>query len=235
MFDEKRSNIKVDQITLPGKMLANHYTTVEGRKAEVGEMPPAIEKILSKNWNIVILQDAPVPLLIPEERICYETAVVKFDSLIKSKNGKTLLFQNYTLSNTPVRFCHPSEAVELMMEGLVDTTLLGIKEFCCSDSFQNSTQEFLALEKEVKNMANNIHAQIAPIGYTFEVCKKKYPEINLYSTGNHPSKEGSYLISCVFYKSITGEKTSSLKYTANINYATAKKIRALVDSINFEK
>ena len=119
-----------------------------------GETSATVEKIVSKKWDIVILQEATVCLLIPEESAYwYEPAVLKLDSVIKSKKAHTLLYQNYSLSDCPTRYCAPSQAIEFMMAGLSDKKIHFDKKSCCSDSFQTSDREFIAIAKETKHIA----------------------------------------------------------------------------------
>ena len=79
-------------------------------------------------------------------------------------------------------------------------------------------------------MSKKINADIAEVGFAFELCAKNHPEINLYQEDSvHPSKEGSYLIACVFYKYITRKNVADVRYNADINSEEAEKIRKLVN------
>lgn len=48
-------------------------------------------------------------------------------------------------------------------------------------------------------------AKLVPAGLSFPVCRDRYPKINLYADDlAHHSKEGAYLMACVWFYSMTG-------------------------------
>ncbi len=54
-------------------------------------------------------------------------------------------------------------------------------------------------------LADETGAAVAPVGEAFRVALATHPEIELFSAdGSHPSLEGTYLASCVFYHVLTG-------------------------------
>ena len=222
MCDNAKEQVNIEQVTVDGYNLIYYYTYKQDSENT------AIEKILSKDWDIVVLQDAPVPLLIPEERkYWYEPAIIKFDSIIKSKHARTFLFQNYSLDNLPFKYCHPSFVVERTARRFDSN--ISIKTGCCSDSFVNSQHEFDTLEAVTKNIANKIHATTVKVGYAFELYKKKFPATSLYTVGNHPTPIGSYLIACMFYISITGKKANTIKYYSSLTEDTCMQIQSVAD------
>ena len=240
MIDEKKITIKIDQITPGGYSLVAHAkfkNLPNGDCVRVpnGETAPTVEKILSEKWDMVVLQEATTSILIPEDLKYYTLPAMKYlDSVIKIKHSKTLLYQNFTHQMFPVTYSTHTGADSFIFKLLSFDPNQNMDiptDSIFSPHFQNSTQEFETLEKEYNNIAMLIHADIADVGYYFELCKKKYPTIPLYFSMDdyHPSKEGSYLIACVFFKNITKEKLRDIKFYGDIDKKTAKILRNLVD------
>jgi hypothetical protein len=60
------------------------------------------------------------------------------------------------------------------------------------------------LKSVAQNIASSCGGTVVYAGEAFEVCRKRHPEINLYSDDRHPSQAGTYLAACVFYANIFG-------------------------------
>ncbi len=251
MLNETKKNINIDKVAFGGSTLTIHATYIgtDGsnevfRRADEFETPSTVKKILSRNWDIVVLQENSASLVVPGIRM-YSTkyALVWLDSIIKSKNGKTLLFQPYAGQYDPkIKRSHKTCLT-------IDSFGYILKEFAfypneniyirqrdtifCSDSFISSKQEFKEIELQCDKLAKGIDANVVKIGLAFEECKSIYPKINLYLNkhDDHPSEQGVYLIACMFYKALTHEKISNIKYSANLNKTEAKQIRLLVDNM----
>jgi hypothetical protein len=235
MVKDRKLPIRIASLTPGGWSLADQATKLKSDKNPIRASPStATEKILSTKPDIVVLQEAPVQMLIPEKlRYCTGPALKFMDSVIKSVNARTILYQNFALNDYPQKYCVPNGPGNVLFRAMAfdprqHFELTGTS--CCSDSFQNRQQEFDVLKSECNRLAEGVHATVAEVGAYFELCRKTYPEIELYVSGdNHPSPDGSYLIACVFFKCITREKLSDLHYSADIASGTAKKLRALVD------
>jgi hypothetical protein len=212
IFNEKKIKINVHQSTLPGVSLADHLVN-----------PQTLKKIEGQNWDVVILQEGTVRILIPEARkYKFERSVFKFDSIIKLKGGKTILYQSYPISIYPEKYCYPS---------LLISNTIPEREYC-SDELKDSDQEFRIIEDAFNKLSKQIDCDIAQVGLFFEICKRKYPELALFESveDTHPSALGSYLIACVFFKELTGEKASKISYSAGLNELDVEKVREVVDS-----
>jgi hypothetical protein len=48
-------------------------------------------------------------------------------------------------------------------------------------------------------LAAGTGATMVPAGEAFDLCRRRHPEINLYSDDRHPNQLGTYLTACVFY------------------------------------
>ena len=240
MFNENHIKIRVQQSTFSGARLSEHlYKKIDGgssRDLALHEMPTTVSKIISQNWDIVILQETPVNILIPEQvKYNYEPSLVKFDSIIKSRKGKTLLYQTYSLQVHPVRYSHPGMMLIYDVENSNELLKILTKETYYSDSFITSTQELDTIKLVYISAAKKVNAEIAPVGEAFELCRKKYPELDLFDDNhNHPSLIGAYLIASVFYRSITGKHTATINYTANMDKSIIDKLLSIGDSISWK-
>lgn len=66
----------------------------------------------------------------------------------------------------------------------------------------------------------------APAADAFVICTQKYPDIDLYADDNsHHSKEGSYLIACVWLQTYLGIDPRGNSYTAQLPEETAKALQ----------
>ena len=235
MINERKINMKIDNITPGGFSLANHIKTNGSIHFSMTSMKIGTttkEKILSEHWDIVVLQEATLVCLIPEEReYSSEPAIKILDQTIKDAKAKTVLFQLYTCQEYPVKYCHSQATVSI--DCLIPIPHGNLKNYYCSDSFRSSSDEFHVIETFYNKIGKKIGADIVKIGYGFELCKKKYPEITLYESksNDHPSKEGAYLIACMFLKYFTKTDIEKIKYSGSLNVSEARKLRKLSNQI----
>ncbi len=254
MFDELGQKITVDQLTPSGWDLVHHAVFQSDTFGNITRLPKkvlskTVKKILSKKWDVVVLQEATLNMLIPEIRVTSsQPAILYLDSIIKYNASRTVLYQGYAgNTNYPLKYCHPAMAGsdfeenglhEQIWNSINDTAAYNklIKLFFCSDSFQNSSQEFLSIKCVYDRAANFINAETVPVGFAFELCKIKYPEIPLYQNinDNHPSKQGSYLIACLFYRYIAHKSIMNIRFSSDIDIVEAEKLRKLSNLITFQ-
>lgn len=84
----------------------------------------------------------------------------------------------------------------------------------------NQSYEILARENNIRKSDN---------GNKFFEILTKYPEIELYDDDSHPSKYGSFLNACIFYKMLTNKKATDLIYTEEIEPEKAKLLKYIAD------
>jgi len=226
MFEKSNLNISVYQATKNGFSLFHHYQIITG----MGTGETAICKShdrkdtvvvrLSKNekWDFVILQDAVVPLLIPEERnIVVENHVRKLNDLIKNLGGKTILFQPFTISNKyPIQYCYSATSAKgtCCNDGI-----------CCSDSLQNVEQEFEVISTATTKIAQKLDLKTALIGLAFKKVQQQFPEILLFDDQEfHPSKFGAFLMASIYYQTITEKSPNELQYFGEIDKISANNL-----------
>ena len=119
MINEKNINVKIKQSTFPGYRLFNHFSKnmniTLGSEYETrysDDTTETIKKILSQNWDVVILQDAlPLCIDIVKQNL-FRPYLSKFDSIIKMKHGKTALFEIYIEKiKYPTTHCYPADFI----------------------------------------------------------------------------------------------------------------------------
>ncbi len=234
MFEEQNDNYVVDQRTPPGESLAGHVSHVSigtdvTRRANPGETPTTIERLLSKKWDIVVLQEGTVQCLVPESRrYCFMPAVKMLDSIVRSRGGKTVLYQAYPLQPYPKQYCYPAIAIKMNMPVKKNVSL---NQTCCSREYQGYEDEYSTIDSVYKAAARMGNIGLARVGYAFKMCRQKHPEIQLYADDDHPSPQGSLLMACVFYKYFTHKKTVQIQYNAEVKEEEAFKIKELVDEM----
>lgn len=78
------------------------------------------------------------------------------------------------------------------------------------------------------NLASDYSLTCAPAADAFCICTASNPEINLYADDNsHHSKEGSYLIACVWLQSYLGIDPRGNSYTAELEESVAKTLQSI--------
>jgi hypothetical protein len=87
---------------------------------------------------------------------------------------------------------------------------------------ENGMQTYLEMQGQIErgyfDIANELGAPMAPVGFAWAMVVKEHPEINLWQEdGSHPTKEGTYLAACVFYAVLFQESPEGLSYRADIS------------------
>jgi hypothetical protein len=66
-------------------------------------------------------------------------------------------------------------------------------------------------------LADFLSAEIAPVGLVWAEAHDERPELELWKRdGHHPTRAGSYLAACVFYRELTGRDPRNSGYTADL-------------------
>jgi len=94
MMEEHGLKAEVEQSTYSGMSLSSHLSrvqTAEGqwRRTVDTEISPTVRTLLSKDWDIVVLQEGVKGLLMQEyQQYNYEPAIIGLDSLIEQKKER---------------------------------------------------------------------------------------------------------------------------------------------------
>lgn len=85
-----------------------------------------------------------------------------------------------------------------------------------------------ALSKAYQDIAKETGGYVAPVGLAFEQSIKKHPDIDLYhSDGKHPSLEGTYLATSVFFATLYNQSPvgGDIPVDSDMSAETAKKLQ----------
>lgn len=227
MFYKSNLESSVYEISKPGVWLKNHYLNLSGngdiaisKDFKKGNKDNNLWVKLDKNehWDWVILQDAPVRMLIPQiKEAFFERYSKRIDSLVKNSGGRSILFLPYTvLQKYPFTLCQPASYSE--KEVCLDN-------ICCSDTLNSSDDELKIYINAVEKLRNENGFAIAPVGIAFDKVAKLNLDINLFADNEgHPSELGSFLMACIYFQTITGFEPKKIEPVENINYESMNKL-----------
>ncbi len=189
----------VDSLAYGGYTLAQYAD----EETEVGKI--AISKIVSYDWDYIILQEQSLlPCLEPEKFI---DAVKKLAGIISQIEAKVILYQTW--------------AYEDGSEKLASTGL-GYEEM-------NSR-----LKKAYSDAAEASGATVAPVGDAFAAIQSSEHITHLINQNDnyHPSTSGSYLAACIIFKAITGKATIGLPCPSNVSLYNLSVIQKISDNFD---
>jgi hypothetical protein len=96
-----------------------------------------------------------------------------------------------------------------------------------------STENMLNVFKKVSAETG---IQVSYAGYLFGKVKQNRPDIALYVNDGHPTLAGSYLASCVLFKSIFKTSPFAITYTANLDKDVASYLRLVAsETVEFSE
>ncbi|MBI2259725.1 MAG: T9SS type A sorting domain-containing protein [Flavobacteriia bacterium] len=176
--------------------------TLEGHCSD----PTAIQKINSKIWDFVVLQEQSQRPSFPDEQVQVEVFpfAQKLDSIILSKDSciETMFYMTWGRKNGDASNCafFPPLCTYQGMDSL--------------------------LYLRYMQMAEENNAVVSPVGALWNYIRSVYPEIELYSSDeSHPSLLGSYAAACCFYSTIFLKNPLLITENYSIDVLTAEKIR----------
>lgn len=165
------------------------------------QLQATLDKISSRNWNYVVLQEQSQYPSIPyyRDNSTYPSAR-KLDSLIKLRGSSTVLYMTWGRKYGGIQ----------CINGY------------CSTSFRDFFHMQDSLSAAYNMIAGQLNALLAPVGLAWKRARLLDSTIELFNPDNsHPSLEGSYLAACVFYSKIYGASPVGLSYNAGLPQNTA--------------
>jgi hypothetical protein len=86
------------------------------------------------------------------------------------------------------------------------------------------------------SIANELHAKVAPVGYTWLMELRQNPLMNLWQAdGIHPTEAGTYLAACVFYATLFHESPVGLSYHGSLSSETTVELQRIAVKTVLEK
>lgn len=240
MLDEKSTHYLIEQATFPGMTLNSHLNNIiykrEGdhiytmRKNDF-EITETEKIISSRSWDLIIIQEAP-DMLFSKELVdeLVQSDIEEIKALNRNKNCKYIFFNTWIpkVQHYPIKsICLPKSDFDYVKFPI--NNLNSDEKFCLEEVLNE--KEYLRILNEALNHINlkqkmiisnhpNIHFNI----------RNKYPEIQLYDDDYHPSKIGSFLNACIFYKMITNKNPTRLKFNAGLDEKTTSLLKRVASS-----
>jgi len=224
LLDESEENFKIEQSTFPGYSLINHLEMMPDPNQEnssmqkkIGDTTATEKKLLQKPWDIVILQEGTVKLLIPEAKDSLVIpSIKKIKKLVTNKDCRFIIFQTWTSQEEfPKEYCYGSLQI---------TKKMGDEQYC-SEKILTKDREIKLIDSMYHTVANTTQIEKSNNGNIAYQFTLTHPEIELYDDEIHPSEEGAFLNACVFYELLTKKKAAKLKYQGTLDEGTATTIK----------
>lgn len=240
MLNEKSTHYLIEQAAYPGMTLNAHLNSMiikrEGdyiyttRKND-SEITETQKIISSRNWDLIVIQEAP-DMLLSKELVneLVQSDIEEIKALNRNKNCKYIFFNTWIpkVQHYPIKSICLSKSDFDYVKFPVNN--LNSDEKFCSELVLNE-KEHLRILNEALNQMNlkqkmtisnhpNIHFNIG----------NNYPEIQLYDDEYHPSKIGSFLNACIFYKMITNKNPMRLHFNAGLDEKTASLLKRIASS-----
>jgi len=175
-------------------------------KIHAEERPEVYEAINSRKWDYIILQGFSRELAFDPDHID-STIVPYVDKLTEA------IYQNNPCSN--VMF--------YMTWGYKH----GYSHRVETDSYEKMT---LKIRDGYNYLSNYYNIPAVPVGLVWQEIRNSNDNINLYASDlAHPSKKGSYLVACTFFKAIFGSEV--MNHGRIIRKKFAKDISVAADKI----
>jgi len=231
MLNETNPNIKIHQSTFPGMFLGWHLDkTIVTRDEErinvraktEGEITDTEKKLSERKWDIIILQEGTIRVIIPESRNLVVNASIKeIKKYVNNPDCRFILFNTWaSKTEYPKQYCYPGK--------LIDKSLSKDEKYC-SEQIKNLEQHNLVVNAAYQNLADNNKMEKSNNGNLFYKTRIKHPEIELFDDSFHPSIYGSFLNACEFYQILSNKKAVELKYTGEITPDDAELLKKIAE------
>lgn len=217
MVNETDLNFSIEHSTFPGMPLYGHLNNIiesrtengiNTRQKKEGEKTETEIKLSEKDWDIVILQEGTVRLLIPEAKeYRVDTAIAEIKNRISNQNCKFILFKTWpSKEEYPKQYCYSKWSINSSLEN----------DKYCSPEIESLKQEIELINESYNSVAAKYGLITSENGNKVYEILTEYPDINVYEDDIHPNKYGAFLNACVFYQMLTNKKASELKFIGEI-------------------
>ncbi|MBC2839384.1 DUF4886 domain-containing protein [Robiginitalea sp. SC105] len=229
MLAEGGHTVRIHQSTVPGMSLRGHLdqiiTRMDGESTYTrpkmdGEITGTENALREREWDVVVLQEGTVPVMIPEARAFLVAPAIASSKAYLNAPCRFILFNTWAADTTyPRRYCYPS--------GLIDASLPD--DAYCSGEFGNLSEHTRALNAGYEELAKAANMEKSNHGDLFERIRNDHGEIDLFDDAFHPSAAGAFLNACEFYYLLTGSNPTALEYTGPLDADQAQTLKRVVD------
>ncbi|WP_027418390.1 T9SS type A sorting domain-containing protein [Crocinitomix catalasitica] len=177
--------------------------------------PTALDKIASRNWDYIVLQDQSQIPALPIEIVGAMNSpenAADLNDIIKDNYACTevVFYMTWGRKTGDADFCPDYPPV------------------CTYEGMQDELSSAYVL------MANENDATVAPAGEAWRAVINDDPDIELYSgDGSHPNINGTYLTACVMYATMFQSPSLGTTYTAGIDAELAAYFQTKADEVVF--
>lgn len=199
---------------LPG-MLAGLADAAGGRKIETDrhlfggctlerhvKEKKAIEKIKSKKWDVVVLQEQSLmPVIAPQQTLKYARILA---AEIKQQGAKPVFYLTWARQHIP-EMQSGADPDESPAYAKAMYNVSGAGKFVEFEAWLKSDRTGLknGLNGTYFAATKETNATVAPVGIAWENALAADPDLVLHQRDkSHPSQAGSYLAACVFYATL---------------------------------
>lgn len=222
--------IEVEVSAYPGMSLEGHLRDIIESRTQDGintrpkkpdEKTLTETLLLSKQWDVIIIQEAPVRVLIPEiRRYSTQESVRQIKQRVTNSHCQFILFQTWAPHRTfPTQFCYPA----LMLNRATN------KESYCSVQVNSLDEEYNLLKMGYDSVRISTQVSMVDIDRVYYKAIKEKPSLKLFDEDSHPTKLGAYLNAYLFYKFLVGRHLSSLAYYGDLGKEEAILLQKLSD------
>ncbi len=149
-------------------------------------------KLKSKTWDFIILQDSPYRIAYPDSftQFPITVGIKRIQDQLPNKGTKLVLFMPWAYKDGMAWYKNFTDDYFEMQQKIYDNSII---------------------------LANNFNLQIAPVGWSWNNVMLDNSSIELFLPDmSHPTEEGSYLTACVIYSLIFNEELNNNEYAAEI-------------------
>ncbi|MDO1512378.1 DUF4886 domain-containing protein [Maribacter confluentis] len=191
---------------------------ISTRKKTEGEKTETEIKVAEKKWDVVILQEGTVDLLIPELRdLAVNKAIEKIKTLVNNPECRFIFFTTWPSERQyPKEYCRGG--------GRIDESLDDMQDYC-SPKIENYEQEFELIDNGHSLLAKKNGMLKTDNGKLYRMVKENKPDLALLEDPIHPNENGAFLNACEFYEILSGRKASNLKTNGQIEPQIAEYLK----------
>jgi hypothetical protein len=178
------------------------YTRPGGRLAQAARNTRLAHLIDEVHWDYVVLQEqSEIPSFPDRQREELMDGYARnLGRMIRASGATPVLFETWGYRN-------------------------GDRRNVAGDDYGAMQQR---LRHGYSEVAREINAKVAPVGDVWRRALVEEPNLALWARdGEHPSKLGTYLAACVFYKTLTAHNPTHVTYRDDLSSSGARFLRDL--------
>jgi hypothetical protein len=233
MLFETDSSILISQSVSPGAALNDlmNYMFIKSdidsnkvscRNKRDDEYTELEKMLIKQKWDRVILQEEPGHVFLDTVQAIQTSKIIsRIKEMNKNKECSYFLYQPFLVTiNKPGKFCFSGFEISDSIDRFRKYCSKEFKDKNELDNLGNAQYKKLADENELIFCNMNLYEK---------VFKKIDASLLLVDETGHPTKMGSFVIACKFYKLFTGRNVKEVKYNGGLNNDVATIIKNTIE------